>query len=170
MKMLTWILPGALAVLAGCNGSSEPSPTITTTIESEYLATSEAPGAMPVGKAREGATNDQKITLIGRIGGSAEPFVSGLAAFTVVDPKVPCCSPEEGCPKPWDYCCAQDQVQENIATVKIVDEAGKTVEQDARQLLGATELSTVVVEGTARRDAEGNLTIAARKVFVRPNE
>jgi len=90
-----------------------------------------------------------------------------LAAFTIVDPKVPYCQPEEGCPTPWDYCCTQDQVKENIATVKIMDDSGQLVTGDARRVLGVKELSTVVVQGEAQRDDQGNLTIAASKVFVR---
>ena len=55
----------------------------------------------------------------------------------------------------------------NIATVKIIDESGKLVSGDARELLGVKELSEVVVQGTAKRDAQGNLSLAASKVFVR---
>ena len=75
---------------------------------------------------------------------------------------------DEGCPTPWDYCCTQDQVKDNIATVKLVDAEGKPVTDDARKLLGVKELSVVVAEGTARRDESGNLTVAATKIFVRP--
>ena len=136
----------------------------------QYIAASEPTDAMPVGDAREAAEDQQTVTLVGTIGGSREPFVDGLAAFTIVDPKVPYCAAEEGCPTPWDYCCTQDQVKDNIATVKIVDDAGKPVEDDARTLLGVKELSTVVVQGTAQRDDEGNLTVAASKIFVRGPE
>ena len=110
------------------------------------------------------------MTLVGIIGGSSKPFVDGLAAFTIVDPKVPYCSADEGCPTPWDYCCTQDQVKGNIATVKIVDDTGKPVAVDARKMLNVKELSTVVVQGTARRDDQGNLTVAASQVFVRPSK
>ena len=41
---------------------------------------------------------------------------------------------------------------------------------DARKLLGVKELSTVVIQGKATRDDQGNLTVAATKVFVRPSE
>ncbi len=173
MKMFNWMLVGVLAVFAGCSNSdvaqnSEPASSGPT--DSRYVAESEPAGAMPVGEAREAVENEQAVTLVGTIGGSSEPFVDGLAAFTIVDPKVPYCSPDEGCPTPWDYCCTQDQVKGNIATVKVVDESGSPVSGDARSLLGVKELSTVVVEGKAKRDDQGNLTIAATKVFVRPSE
>ncbi len=137
---------------------------------SPYLTASEPVDAMPVGEARAKSENGQEVTLVGRIGGSSKPFVEGLAAFTIVDPKVPHCAKEEGCPTPWDYCCETDAVKENIATVKIVDEAGKPVTKGARELLNVKELSMVVVKGTAKRDDQGNLTVAANQVFVKPGE
>lgn len=138
--------------------------------KAKYQATTEPEGAMPVGEAREKSEDGQQITLVGIIGGSTEPFVDGLAAFTIVDPKVPYCPPEEGCATPWDYCCTQDQVKVNIATVKIVDDAGKSILHDAREFLTVKELSTVVVTGKAKRDDQGNLTVAANQVFVRAGQ
>lgn len=136
-------------------------------VDSQYAAKSEPAGALPVGEARESIEDGQDIVLVGVIGGSSKPFVEGLAAFTVVDPKVPYCAAEEGCPTPWDYCCTQDQVKDNVATVKIVDDSGNAVAQDARELVNVKELSTVVVAGKANRDDQGNLTVAANQVFVR---
>lgn len=173
MKSYQFLFAGVLVVIAGCS-SSEPAPgpgsTAGAPANSQYVADVEPAGAVPVGEARKSVTDEQMVTLIGKIGGSAEPFVDGLAAFTIVDPKVPHCSPEEGCPTPWDYCCTQDEVKDNIATVKVVDESGSPVADDARKLLGVQELSTVVVQGQARKDDQGNLTIAATKVFVRTGE
>ena len=134
------------------------------------MVDSEPAGAIPVGEARESTEDGQDVTLVGLIGGSSDPFVEGLAAFTIVDPKVPYCAPDEGCPTPWDYCCTQDQVKDNIATVKIVDEVGRPVVHGARGLLGVKELSTVVVKGKAKRDDQGNLTVSANQVFVRPGK
>jgi hypothetical protein len=162
-----------LAVIAGCSNSDvakSPDDAASGTIDSRYVAASEPVGAVPVGEARESVADKEIVTLFGTIGGSSEPFVDGLAAFTIVDTKVPYCAPEEGCPTPWDYCCTQDQVKDNIATVKVVNESGQPVADDARKLLGVKELSTVVVQGTANRDDHGNLTIAATKVFVRLSE
>ncbi len=153
---------GPSEVASGPNGAYSAS-------KSQYLVDSEPSDAIPVGKARESIEDGQDVTLVGLIGGSSDPFVEGLAAFTIVDPKVPCCAPDEGCPTPWDYCCTQDQVKDNIATVKIVDDSGRPVVHGARGLLGVKELSTVVVHGKAIRDDQGNLTVAANKVFVRPS-
>lgn len=162
-------IASCLALFTGCS-SSDVAQNSGETADSPYVAASEPVGAVAVGEARQSVEDAEAITLVGRIGGSSEPFVDGLVAFTIVDTKVPYCAPEEGCPTPWDYCCTQDQVAENIATVKVVNESGQPVADDARKLLGVDELSTVVVQGTAKRDDQGNLTVAATKVFVRSSE
>jgi hypothetical protein len=172
MKVLHRITLGLLSLAAvGCQSkdgivSSAGSPQA----NSSYLLNSEPAGAMPVGKARDESKDGEEITLVGRIGGSSKPFVEGLAAFTIVDPKVPYCPPDEGCPTPWDYCCETDSVKSNIATVKVVDESGKPVTQSARDLLKVKELALVVVKGRAKRDDQGNLTVAANQIYVRAGE
>ena len=173
MRVLYWMSVVVSACLVGCSGSDESqsmSGSRQTSVDTRYVATYEPEGAVPVGEARTSVVDQEDLTMIGTIGGSSKPFVGGLAAFTVVDPSIPCYPPEEGCPRPWDYCCKQDQVKDNIATVKVVDENGKPVISDARDLLGVKELSTVVVQGRALRDEQGNLTVEATKVFVRPSE
>ena len=173
MKVLNGMFLCVLTLVVGCGTSDVSEPSVSSQPSAEgaqFVATTEPANAVPVGEARESAQDKQEVTLVGRIGGSSEPFVDGLAAFTIVDPKVPHCSADEGCPTPWDYCCTQDQVKNNIATVKVVDGAGKPVTGDARQLLGVKELSTVVIQGKATRDDQGNLTVAATRVFVRPGE
>lgn len=166
---MTWIT--LCLVVIGCGPSDTPtdstkSPQDATTVG--FLLDQEPDDAIAVGTARTLAKDGQEVTIVGIIGGSAKPFVEGLAAFTIVDEKVPYCADEEGCPTPWDYCCTQDQVKENLATVKLVNAEGLLVEKDAQEVLGVKELATVVVSGTAQRDAEGNLSIAATRVFVRP--
>lgn len=175
MKTFAYLLSiGLLVAIAGC-GKAEPkekagAPADSKPTGTQYLADSEPGGAVPVGDARRESKDGDAVTLVGIIGGSAEPFVSGLAAFTIVDPKVKFCPPEENCPTPWDYCCTQNEVKENIATVKLVDEKGKPVAEDARQLLGIKELSSVVVVGKAKRDDQNNLSVLASQVFIRPSE
>jgi len=173
MKMcFNLTLIGLSFLVVGCESSevpSDPGQGYAAT-ESEYLVDSEPADAMPVGEARESIADGEDVTLVGLIGGSSDPFVDGLAAFTIVDPKVRYCAADEGCTTPWDYCCTQDQVKDNIATVKVVDEAGQPVVHGARELLGVKELSTVVVKGKAQRDDQGNLTVSANQVFVRPGK
>jgi hypothetical protein len=173
--MLSSLKPlAALAVTAGLFVGCAESPqtgdgstaAATAVPDAKYLMTEKPGDAQGVGAARESVKDEQEVTLVGRVGGSREPFVDGLAAFTIVDPKVAHCAPEEGCPTPWDYCCTQDQVKDNIATVKVVGADGKPVAKDAKGLLGVKELDTVIVRGKARRDDAGNLVVLAEKVYV----
>ena len=160
------VVLSSLFTVNGCQQSREVTPTASTASSTFVLATEPAE-ALPVGTARESAKDGEEVIVLGLVGGSTKPFVEGLAAFTIVDPKVPYCADDEGCPTPWDYCCQTDDVQQNIATVKLVDSSGKPVIQEARELLPIKELSAVVVKGIAKRDDQGNLTIAARQVFIR---
>ncbi|MEM6777071.1 MAG: hypothetical protein AAF670_05405 [Planctomycetota bacterium] len=171
MKIDLFIVLAALGILVGCSGSpTETASSPSASSGKRLLLASEPDGAIPVGEARQTVQSDQEVTLVGLVGGSTEPFVDGIAAFTIVDESVPYCSPDEGCPTPWDYCCKQNQVQDNIATIKIVDEAGSPIASNARDLIGVEGLSKVVVQGRATRDDAGNLSVAATKIFIRPGE
>lgn len=136
---------------------------------SKFLLATEPPDAIGVTKARETARNDDHVVLVGRIGGDADPFVSGAAAFMVVDLSLEPCPPDEGCPTPWDYCCDLDKLSSHKAMVKVVDHEERTVTVDAQQLLGVEALTTVVVQGKAKRDEAGNLTVLADGVYVKPS-
>ena len=167
----------SIAALSGCGDSSSPTADAGSARASdarpEWLLVSAPETSMSVKDARDIAQGGETIALRGIIGGRMDALSDGAAAFLLVDESVPnpCVSDgDDHCKTPWDYCCTQDQVKTNIATVKVVDESGKPVTDDARHLLGVKELSTVVIQGKATRDDQGNLTIAATKAFVRPSE
>ncbi|QDT17169.1 hypothetical protein [Alienimonas californiensis] len=165
---------GALSVAllaVGCGAPDGDAPVTDaaapTVQNAAYLAPTEPEGAKGVGAVKESVEDGDEVTVVGLIGGDRAPFVDGLAAFTIVDPKVPYCAADEGCPTPWDYCCQQDKVPANSATVKLIDADGKLVAENARDLLGIDELTEVVVRGTAEKDDAGNLSVLARQVYVR---
>lgn len=167
VKTLAVVSTLSVTAVVGCSDPASARRAGADRPEAAYVVASEPAGAVPVGQARESVEDAESVVLAGVIGGSREPFVDGIAAFTIVDPKVPHCKAEEGCPTPWDYCCTQDQVKENIATIKVVDQDGSPVAQDARELLGVDELAAVVVQGKAQRDEQGNLSVLAEQVFVK---
>lgn len=152
-----------LGLTTGCSKPEAAAPAVTT----DVLVTAEPAGGVGVGEARKTAKDGSEVVVIGRIGGSEKPFVSGLAAFTIVDPKIQPCGAEEGCPTPWDYCCDTNVTKENMATIKLVDAAGKPLKATASDLLGVKELTTVVVKGTAKRSEDGSLSVTAHQVYVR---
>ena len=114
----------AVSALLGCSKET-PSAAASSATPSGYLVDSEPAGAVGVGAARKSAKDDETVVVVGRIGGSTEPFIDGLVVFTIVDPKLAHCADEEGCPTPWDYCCTpREQITANSATVQIVDGSG----------------------------------------------
>lgn len=167
----------AACFIVGCgNATTTPetnSSTETTTTEpavtTNVLLTSEPAGAKEVIDARKSAKNDEEVILVGRIGGSENPWVDGRAVFSIVDNSLKACSdiPGDSCEKPWDYCCETDKLPTSMALIKVVDDQGTLIKEDARKLLNLKELQTVVVKGKAQRDDAGNLTVFANGIFVR---
>lgn len=165
------VLCAGCLLAIGCGGSSTPvdlprhsAPPDNAPPSAAHLLTQAPETAVNVAEAREDAADDAEIALRGRVGGDENPFVDGMAAFTIVDMKCKPCE-EDGCQTPWDYCCTPE-LASHKALVKIVDENGGIVSRDARKLLGIKELSTVVVHGRAKRDDAGNLTVLADKVYI----
>ena len=172
-NMMHWGSLALAVIAAGCGqqNASVPAPGQTATESAspaaagaDYLMASAPADAAGVEQVRNESENNSPVTVSGRIGGSAKPFVDGVAAFTIVDPGVHWCAAVVCCPTPWYYCCADTKGK--MAMVKFVDSKGKPVMSDARKLLGVKELSKVIVQGTAQRDDEGNLVVLADKVHV----
>jgi hypothetical protein len=140
--------------------------------EGDAYKLAEAPkDAAEVLATREAAKDQQPVVVVGRIGGRTNPWIKGVAAFSIVDRSLTPCNEIEGdtCPTPWDYCCEADLPKATVF-VTFVDGDGKVVKQDARELLGVKELDTVFIEGKAKRDKAGNVTVVASKLFVQSDE
>ncbi len=159
--------------LAGC-GTPEPLQSVESSPVSidgaNYLLEQEPANVSGVIAMMGSAADEEQVAVVGRIGGSAMPWVEGRAAFSIVDLSLKSCleCDSEGCPKPWDFCCSgSEQLASSTALIKVVDDDGNLLKVDARKLLPVSELSTVVVAGTARRDDAGNLTVLAEGLFVR---
>ncbi len=168
-KLTTWMLL-LLVLLAGCNSqTADRSGDSTMSVDaSQWLLSAEPAGARDVIAVRESATNNEEIVIRGRIGGSANPWIEGRAAFSIVDPALKACNQIEGdtCSQPWDYCCETAMLPTATALVKFTDDRGTLINVDARELLQLTELQTVVIRGTAQRDDADNLTVLAQKIYV----
>jgi len=164
-----------LFLAAGCSQESSPSATATTSTPapaidgSQFILNEEPSEAATVIEAREKSEDGQDVVLVGRIGGSVNPWIEGRAAFSIVDQSLKACSdiPGDECKKPWDYCCETHKLPASTAFVKFVDDDGRPLKADARELLSLKELQTVVVRGKAQRDEAGNLTVLANGLFVR---
>jgi hypothetical protein len=137
----------------------------------QFLLDKEPKGAVDVLALRKDAKDQQDIVVVGRIGGRVNPWVKGMAAFPIVDRSLTPCNEMAGdtCKTPWDYCCEADLPKATVL-VMFMDESGKVIKKDARELLQVKELQTVVVTGKAKRDKAGNVTVLAAKLHIRPNE
>lgn len=151
-----------LMLLVGCAKDKDSG---ATTDRSSFLLENEPNGAVDVIKVRKDAADGDDVVIVGRIGGSVDPWIEGRAAFSIVDNSLKSCM-EDGCETPWDYCCS-DNLATSTALVKVVDQNGLLVKSDARKLLKVKELSTVVVKGKAERDEAGNLVVLANGIFVK---
>jgi hypothetical protein len=164
---LKWVLPaGLLAISAGVvfwsmNVAAEGD------ANSQYLLDKEPERAVDVMALRSDVKDLEDVVVIGRIGGRENPWVNGTAAFPIVDRSLTPCSEIEGdtCATPWDYCC-ESNLADATVLVMFVDEDGKAIKQDPRELLHVKELQTVTVQGRAKRDEAGNVTILASKLHV----
>lgn len=127
------------------------------------------PAAIPA--TRESAKPGDTITIIGKIGGSKKPFVSGRAAFTIVDLALKSCDEIEDdmCAKPWDYCCEdKTNLRKHTAMIEVQDADGKPLSIDAQGQNGLEPLKVVVVEGTlVANDAGGACIVRADRIALR---
>jgi hypothetical protein len=176
MRSLSIAIAIGIAVigLTGCGGSSTAGTSqqaVTPVLfdGSKYILTEEPDGAIGVIAARESAKNGEPIDVVGRIGGAANPWIEGRAAFTLLDASMTLVAngTESGSNQIClDDCCAQER-SASTTLVKVVDVSGRVLPADARKLFDITADDMVVVRGTASKDESGNFVVLADGVHVR---
>lgn len=155
----------------GC-GQSAAGPTASAD-GARYLLAEEPAGALGVLDVREEveAAGAGDYVVVGRIGGVANPWGDRQASFLIVDPAAEIAAQDhhhaDG--QECKFCKEnrEKQMLSSLAIVEMVDEQGKTVPTDARQLLGVAADQTVVVRGRAKRNEEGHLIISAAGIYIR---
>ena len=172
--LIAFMLVGsaALTIFSGCNSSSESSVEATpvASIDSSLYTLAEEPeGALGVIEARESAEDGVPLVVVGRIGGTVSPWVEGRAAFTLLDASITIVAEgedaEEGEICVGD-CCAADRIG-CTTLVKVVDQSGRLLTVDTRQLFQVNEEDMVVVKGIAKKDESGNFSLLANGIYVR---
>ncbi len=165
LRPLAFALALALCVIACSKDSAPPPPSGPL---SSFVVTIAPPGAKAVLAARGDASVGDSITLVGR----AKDFVTGRAAFTLIDSSLLACSdegdPMDGaCKTPWDYCCIDpEEVSAACALVELRDAQG-LIKSDVKGLAGLDHLDTVFATGVVEKDAAGNFTLVAKSLHVR---
>lgn len=153
-----------IVTLSGCSRSTANASAVAVT--RDFHLAEEPSGAVEILDAKDVAKDGQPIVLVGRLGGGINPWIDGRAAFLLVDTRIaPSCADgdqcEAGCPD-----CNKEMIAASTM-VKFLGDDGKVLALDARELLACKEQSTLVVRGTANRDAAGNLSVSAERIFVR---
>ena len=167
-------LAGLLLTAVGCGQpSAQATATNTSATASidaaKYILPQEPEGAVGIIEAREEAKDQQEILMVGCIGGQKNPWIEGRAAFTLIDATMRVVadgqqsSGDEIC---LEGCCAST-LAECTALIKVVDEQGRILSIDARNLLGVKIDDMVVVRGRVQRDEEGSFSVMADGVYVR---
>ena len=132
------------------------------------------PAAEPVGVGamKASAKPGDRVIVVGRVGGSKDPFLADRAMVTIVDPSVKLCGEDEPgddhCATPWDFCCEPRENLRKMSIAVVANAAGGTV--IPHTLLGQGGLkpgARVVVEGTvATVGPDGAAMIAAERILV----
>jgi len=165
----------AITLCMGCGtapapASSSTSHAPTTSIDaSQFKLIEEPEGAVGVIAARESAVDGAPLVLVGRIGGSANPWIDGRAAFTLLDASMSVVAEGEDsgdgeiC---TGDCCSTERLH-CTTLVKVVDDHGHLVPVDSRKLLDLKVSDMLVVQGIAQKDKSGNFVMLAKGVYVR---
>ena len=95
-----------LVAVVGCSQEPTRQPPTSGVDGSKYVLSAKPEDARGVIKVRKDAKDGDDVVVVGRIGGSDNPWIEGMAAFTIVDPKLKHCHElgDDGCLKPWDFC------------------------------------------------------------------
>ncbi|TWU22735.1 hypothetical protein [Bythopirellula polymerisocia] len=161
-----------LAIGCGSAGESTATAPIATPVSidgSKFLLAEEPEDAVGVIEARESSEDGKSLALVGRIGGSTNPWIEGRAAFMLLDASMSVVAEGEDCEDGeicTGDCCATERL-ECTALVKLVDAEGKLVSVDSRELLGLKESDLIVVKGQAKKDESGNFVMLAKSIYIR---
>jgi hypothetical protein len=161
------IAAATIALIGSAASYSQAADAPPKSVDKAFLLEKAPQRAAEVGAVRKDAKDGQEVVVIGRVGGRVSPWVKNAAAFSIVDRSMKACNerPGDTCPTPWDFCCEADLPKFTLL-VLVQDANGKLIKKDARELLGLKELDTVFVQGKAKRDKTGNVTLVASKFYV----
>lgn len=135
----------------------------------DTLFLSEAPdGVQSIASLKASAKEGDEVTVRAIIGGGMDPIVSGRASAMMMDASVnnPCTSEDDHCTTPWDYCCTpQEVITENIATLQVLDDAGKVLKADLGTRI--QPMTTLIVKGiVGPRPDDKVLAINALAIYI----
>jgi len=137
----------------------------------KFVRATEPEGAASFSDVRQTIAEKPQVVLVGRItAGDQEAFVDGQAAFFITDAYGDDAShggdaghDPANCP----FCKRRASKPESKAIVQFLDEQGKVVPVDARQLFDLEPNQVVVIEGDATIDSLNVMFVSAKGIHVR---
>ena len=149
-------------------------PTVLAEAREKFLLDHEPNGVQGVLDVQEEYVKPHDVVLVGQIGGVANPWSPGKAAFILADPITVSEFSETGtehiCDDPGCKFCQREKInklKEGLAAVEFRAADGKVVPIDARQLFSVSNRQIVVVQGKAEVNDLGCLVVAANGLYVR---
>ncbi|MBM4110583.1 MAG: hypothetical protein FJ254_04375 [Phycisphaerae bacterium] len=124
-----------------------------------------------VGAMKSTAKAGDRVIVVGRIGGSEDPFLADRAMVTIADPSVKLCGEDDPnddhCPTPWDFCCEpRDHLRKMSVTIVANAADGGPIQHSLRGQGGLKLGARVVVEGTvASVGPDGAAMINAERII-----
>lgn len=165
LRSLTTFLAVSFAV--GCAEGLDPK---LASLRDKSLSAEQIGNSRPIPEVRKALKADElkgnsKFVVRARVNaGDFPPFVDGMAAFVVTD-ATGHDGDESHNPHECPFC--KRDINNVIAQVQFVDESGKMIQKDARELFGLKEFDLVEVEGTGSFDDADMLMIKADRIFVK---
>lgn len=164
-------------ILTGCDKPTADKPSTGTSAQPAAaipatLFVAEAPaGPKDVSEVKNASETGQDVVVVGRIGGSEDPFVDGRAVFTLADLKMKACDEmdmPDSCKKPWDYCCEpRENIVANTCTIQVVDADGRPLKATLKGAGKLTEGARIVVKGKISQKQDQTLVINAESIYVK---
>jgi hypothetical protein len=149
-------------------------PAVLAKAREKFLLTQEPNGVEGVLDVQEEYTEPRDVVLVGQIGGVANPWSPGKAAFILADPitlsEFTASGSEHVCDDPGCKFCQRKKIsklKEGLAAVEFRAADGRVVPIDARQLFSLSDSQMVVVRGKIEVNDLGCLVVAADGLYVR---
>lgn len=163
----------AALLLSGCSNEAQTSSpsssnTVSTTAQAATLPAdlfSDEPitEAASLVSIKESGKPGDEVQFVAAIGGRKQPFIDGRAVMVVSDLGLAFCT--DGCPVPWDACCAlPEDVAKKTAMVQIVDAEGAPLRVGLKDRLQAG--GEIQVSGVVHSNDEGATIINAQRIHI----
>lgn len=139
-------------------------------LREKFVVDQEPAGAVAIAEARQATDRTRPVVIAGRIGvPDQEPWLKGQAGFVVRDASDEEASGHGGHdhdPETCPFCKRRAAQPDAIAVVRFLDEQGRPIPRDARELFDLALHQRVVVSGAAELDENEMLVITARSFYV----